>query len=268
MTVRPAAGCRLIVKKFALLMLFSCVALSAQIRIVPREQFSAFNDPELCVDSAALAFAFTELDAPSMKEDSRPVELVFPVRNVSSGPVYFTRAVSSCSCVSVQNYAGKLEPGQSREIRVVYNPEGHPGKFRRQVFLYTAASEDQPVAVLAINAEIAPSGNPEREYPVSCGSLRLSRGAVELSGGVETVVIRCYNAGKMILRPSAQKAFVPFPVSFRCEPTQLKPGESGRIVLDIELSGASSALKAGEYPVIMEGCGGRPSESKILLIIF
>ena len=163
----------MIVKKFALLMLLSCVALSDQIRIVPRQQFSAFNDPELCVDSAALAFAFTELDAPSMKEDSRPVELVFPVRNVSSGPVYFTRAVSSCSCVSAQNYAGKLEPGQSREIRVVYNPEGHPGKFRRQVFLYTAASEDQPVAVLAINAEIAPSGNPEREYPVSCGRLRL-----------------------------------------------------------------------------------------------
>ena len=256
-----------------------------QIRIVPREQLEL----NLSADSQALAFDTTELSLTSLSEDSEPVTLVFPVKNVSSRTLYLTRVSSSCSCLQPEPFDGflKLSPGESSEIRAVYNPEGHPGKFSRKLFVYTAASEDTPAAVLTVNADVAWSSNPQTEFPVRCGNLLLARAEVTLSGGKvmlsggekwpagkkEIVSIRCYNASSKAMRLSAQTDFVPFPVVMHCEPQVLRSGERGRIVLEIGGAGCvggdgvAGEVASGEYPIFLKGCGARPSESKIILKI-
>ena len=243
-----------------------------QIRIVPREQLEL----NLSADSQALAFDTTELSLTSLSEDSEPVTVVFPVKNVSSRTIYLTRVSSSCSCLQPEPFDGflKLSPGESYEIRAVYNPEGHPGKFSRKLFVYTAASEDTPAAVLTVNADVAWSSNPETEFPVRCGNLLLARAEVMLSGGEklpagkkEIVSIRCYNASSKAMRLSAQTDFVPFPVVMHCEPQVLRSGERGRIVLEIGGDGVAGGVASGEYPIFLKGCGARPSESKIILKI-
>ena len=256
-----------------------------QIRIVPREQLEL----NLSADSQALAFDTTELSLTSLSEDSEPVTVVFPVKNVSSRTLYLTRVSSSCSCLQPELFDGflKLSPGESSEIRAVYNPEGHPGKFSRKLFVYTAASEDTPAAVLTVNADVAWSSNPETEFPVRCGNLLLARAEVTLSGGKvmlsggekwpagkkEIVSIRCYNASSKAMRLSAQTDFVPFPVVMHCEPQLLRSGERGRIVLEIGGAGCvggdgvAGEVASGEYPIFLKGCGARPSESKIILKI-
>ena len=252
-----------------------------QIRIVPREQLEL----NLSADSQSLAFDTTELSLTSLSEDSEPVTVVFPVKNVSSRTLYLTRVSSSCSCLQPEPFDGflKLSPGESSEIRAVYNPEGHPGKFSRKLFVYTAASEDTPAAVLTVNADVAWSSNPQTEFPVRCGNLLLARAEVTLSGGKkllackkEIVSIRCYNASSKAMRLSAQTDFVPFPVVMHCEPQVLRSGERGRIVLEIggdgvagEAGGCGVAggVASGEYPIFLKGCGARPSESKIILKI-
>ena len=252
-----------------------------QIRIVPREQLEL----NLSADSQALAFDTTELSLTSLSEDSEPVTVVFPVKNVSSRTLYLTRVSSSCSCLQPEPFDGflKLSPGESYEIRAVYNPEGHPGKFSRKLFVYTAASEDTPAAVLTVNADVAWSSNPQTEFPVRCGNLLLARAEVTLSGGKkwpagkkEIVSIRCYNASSKAMRLSAQTDFVPFPVVMHCEPQVLRSGERGRIVLEIGGAGVAGeaggcgvagGVASGEYPIFLKGCGARPSESKIILKI-
>ena len=249
-----------------------------QIRIVPREQLEL----NLSADSQALAFDTTELSLTSLSEDSEPVTVVFPVKNVSSRTLYLTRVSSSCSCLQPEPFDGflKLSPGESSEIRAVYNPEGHPGKFSRKLFVYTAASEDTPAAVLMVNADVAWSSNPETEFPVRCGNLLLARAEVMLSGGEklpagkkEIVSIRCYNASSKAMRLSAQTDFVPFPVVMHCEPQVLRSGERGRIVLEIGGAGCvggdgvAGGVASGEYPIFLKGGGARPSESKIILKI-
>ena len=268
-----------------------------QIRIVPREQLEL----NLSADSQALAFDTTELSLTSLSEDSEPVTVVFPVKNVSSRTLYLTRVSSSCSCLQPEPFDGflKLSPGESYEIRAVYNPEGHPGKFSRKLFVYTAASEDTPAAVLTVNADVAWSSNPQTEFPVRCGNLLLARAEVTLSGGevmlsggekwpagkTEIVSIRCYNASSKAMRLSAQTDFVPFPVVMHCEPQVLRSGERGRIVLEIGGAGVAGeaggcgvaggaggcgvagGVASGEYPIFLKGCGARPSESKIILKI-
>ena len=256
-----------------------------QIRIVPREQLEL----NLSADSQSLAFDTTELSLTSLSEDSEPVTVVFPVKNVSSRTIYLTRVSSSCSCLQPEPFDGflKLSPGESSEIRAVYNPEGHPGKFSRKLFVYTAASEDTPAAVLTVNADVAWSSNPQTEFPVRCGNLLLARAEVTLSGGKgmlsggekwpagkkEIVSIRCYNASSKAMRLSAQTDFVPFPVVMHCEPQVLRSGERGRIVLEIGGAGCvggdgvAGEVASGEYPIFLKGCGARPSESKIILKI-
>ncbi|MGM9791916.1 MAG: DUF1573 domain-containing protein [Candidatus Cryptobacteroides sp.] len=252
--------------KLGLVMLFSCVALSAQIRIVPREQLEL----QLSEDAAALSFDSREVTLPALSEDSQPVSVVFAVHNVSSRPVYLTRLASSCSCLKVEapqaaSGAGflKLAPGESTEIRAVYDPQGHPGKFSRRISVYTAASEDLPAAVLTVNADVAWSSNPEVEFPVRCGNLLLARREVELSGKAETIAIRCCNASGKPVKLSCDTAFLPFPVEMSCNPQVLQPGQKGRIVLEIEAGSAA----AGKYPLILKGCGARPGESGIILKI-
>ena len=243
-----------------------------QIRIVPREQLEL----NLSADSQSLAFDTTELSLTSLSEDSEPVTVVFHVKNVSDQIVYLTRVSSSCSCLQPEPFDGflKLSPGESSEICAVYNPEGHPGKFSRKLFVYTAASEDTPAAVLTVNADVAWSSNPETEFPVRCGNLLLARAEVMLSGGekwpagkTEIVSIRCYNASSKAMRLSAQTDFVPFPVVMHCEPQVLRSGERGRIVLEIGGDGVAGGVASGEYPIFLKGCGARPSESKIILKI-
>ena len=252
-----------------------------QIRIVPREQLEL----NLSADSQSLAFDTTELSLTSLSEDSEPVTVVFPVKNVSSRTIYLTRVSSSCSCLQPEPFDGflKLSPGESSEIRAVYNPEGHPGKFSRKLFVYTAASEDTPAAVLTVNADVAWSSNLQTEFPVRCGNLLLARAEVTLSGGekwpagkTEIVSIRCYNASSKAMKLSAQTDFVPFPVVMHCEPQVLRSGERGRIVLEIGGAvvageaggcGVAGGVASGEYPIFLKGCGARPSESKIILKI-
>ena len=255
-----------------------------QIRIVPRERLEL----HLSAESQSLEFESKELNLPPLSEDSEPVTVVFPVKNVSSQTIYLTRVASSCSCLEPEQFDGilKLRAGESTAIRAVYNPEGHPGKFSRKLSVYTAASEDTPAAVLTVNADVAWSGNPETEFPVRCGNLLLARGEVTLSGGEklpagkelpagkkEIVSIRCYNASSKAMRLSAQTDFVPFPVVMHCEPQVLRSGERGRIVLEIGGdggaggSGVAGGVAFGEYPIYLKGCGARPSESKIILKI-
>lgn len=238
-----------------------CSALQAQIRTVPRERLLEQASPRLSTDSTALAFEFQELDAPPMREDSEPVSLAFPFRNVSDRVITIVKTASSCSCVRVSLSRKSLAPGQEAVLTAIYDPEGHPGKFSRRIFVYTSVSEQHPAAVLRVNAEVAQKAGLEGEYPYVCGLLRLRRNAFELSSKPETVHIRCYNSGSRPLKISAETAFIPFPLSFSCEPEIIAPGEKAVLIMKIEAGAAAD----GTYPLMLKGCGATPSESRIMI---
>ena len=238
-----------------------CSAMQAQIRTVPKERLLEQLSPRLSIDSTALAFERLELETPPMSEDSEPVSLDFPFRNVSNREITIVKTVSSCSCVRVSLSRKSLAPGQEAVLTAIYDPEGHPGKFSRRIFVYTAASEQHPATVLRVNAEVAQKAGPEGEYPYVCGSLRLRRNSFELSSKPETVHIRCYNSGSRPLKISAETAFIPFPLSFSCEPGIIAPGEEAVLIMKIDAGAAAD----GTYPLILKGCGATPSESRIMI---
>ena len=240
-----------------------CQVLSAQIRTVPEHLLQEQVNPRLCADSAALSFDFKELDTPSgLSEDSDPVCLEFPLRNVSGREISIDRITCSCSCVKVSLSQQVLSPGQEALLSAVYYPKGHPGKFQRRIYIYTSASGQYPAAVLKVNADVAWNTGVEAEYPYVCGGLRLRRKAVEISSGLENIHIRCFNSSPNPMTVTAQTAFVPFPLTFRCKPEILPSGEEGVLIIETDAEPSHS----GEFPLILSGIGARPSESKIMIM--
>lgn len=237
------------------------MVLSAQIKTVPMERLLEHTNPELCADSAALSFEFRELDTPALSEDSGPVCLEFPFKNVSDREIRIRRVTTSCSCVSVVLTQEVIAPGQESSITAVYRPAGHPGKFQRQVFVYTSASEKSPAAVLRINADVAWKTGPEAEYPFVCGNLRLRRNSVEISSKPENIHIRCLNIGSGRLTITAETAMVPFPVTFHSKPETIAPGEEAVLVIQTQ----AEPSRSGEFPLILKGTGARPSDSTIMI---
>lgn len=232
----------------------------SQIRILPREKVESVANPRLSRDSAALAFDTRHIIADPMSEDDLPRTFVYSFCNAGKEPLVIKRLVSSCSCAAAVAVKQELEPGESSEIRVTYNPKGHPGRFERKVFVYTE-SEHEPAAVLRLSVDVTNGSDMSREWPVQIGSIRLRRQEVIFAEGVKAAEkMRFINLSGKPLTLSCEDAFLPECLSFRTEPATVADGEEGQMVIsyDPEASGARETMK-----VILKGLGLPPSKATI-----
>ena len=236
-------------------MLLAALPATGQIRVIPEEKLLESSSPRLSSDSSALAFDRTKVLLDTLTEDSSPVSLEFRMTNTSKRKIALTRIATTCSCVEATAGRTVLPPGGTSTLTVRYDPEDHPGRFRRKVIIFTDASVKDPAAVLEIDAVVG--WNHDGEYPCAIGDLRLRRDSLALSSG-ETASVRCFNAGKKPLKITAGTRFIPFPVSVSLSPSVLQPGQEGKILIT-----CPSVGKPGTYPLILEGSGARPSESSL-----
>ncbi len=137
---------------FAVLVL-SSVTASAQFKIIPKERLDSIANPPLATDAAFMKFEQTQIAAPPMKESDAPVTFEYRYENAGESPLTVTRLVSTCSCAAAMSDMKPVEPGRKGVITVRYNPEGHPGKFVRRVFVYTGDNR-QPSAVLRLSVTV------------------------------------------------------------------------------------------------------------------
>ncbi|MBR5301013.1 MAG: DUF1573 domain-containing protein [Bacteroidales bacterium] len=232
----------------------------SQIRILPREKVESVANPRLSRDSAALAFDTRHIIADPMSEDDAPRTFIYSFCNAGKEPLVIKRLVSSCSCAAAVAVKNELEPGESSEIRVTYNPKGHPGRFERKVFVYTE-SEHDPAAVLRLSVEVANGSDMSREWPVQMGPIRLRRQEVTFTEGVKAAErMRFINLSGKPLMLSCEDAFLPECLSFRTEPVTVADGEEGQMVIsyDPSVTGARETMK-----VILKGLGLPPTKATI-----
>lgn len=232
----------------------------SQIRILPREKVESVSNPRLSRDSAALAFDTRHVVAEPMNEDDAPNTFVYRFCNAGKETIAIDRLVSSCSCASAVSVKTEIAPGDSSEIRVTYNPKGHPGRFDRKIFVYTEG-EDAPAAILRLSVEVSNGADISREWPVQMGQIRLRRQDVTFSEGTKAVEkIRFINLGERALQLTCEKAFLPDCLSFRTEPAIVASGEEGMMVISYDPS--ASELR-DNTKVILKGLGLPPSKATI-----
>ena len=236
----------------------------SQLRILPREKIESVANPRLSRDSAALAFDTRHIVAEPMNEDDAPKTFVYRFTNAGKEPLVIKRLVSSCSCAAAVAVKTEIGPGESSQIRVTYNPKGHPGRFERKVFVYTEG-EDDPAAILRLSVNVSNGADMSREWPVQMGPVRLRRQEVTFAEGVKAVEkMRFVNLSGKPLTLSCEEAFLPECLSFRTDPVTVADGEEGQIVIsyDPSSSGSRETMK-----VILKGLGLPPSKATITVTL-
>ena len=236
----------------------------SQLRILPREKVESVANPRLSRDSAALSFDTRHIVAEPMNEDDAPRTFVYRFTNASREPLVIKRLVSSCSCAAAVAVKTEIGPGESSQIRVTYNPKGHPGRFERKIFVYTEG-EDDPAAILRLSVDVSNGTDMSREWPVQMGPVRLRRQEVTFAEGVKAVEkMRFVNLSGKPLTLSCEEAFLPECLSFRTDPVTVPAGEEGQIVISYDPSASGSRETMN---VILKGLGLPPSKATITVTL-
>ena len=234
----------------------------AQLKLVSKEKLKSVNSPQLSKDSASLDFVTRHIVAEKMTEDSAPVTFTYEFRNAGRRQLEIKRLISNCSCVQAICTRKSVGPGERAEIRVTYNPKGHPGRFERKVFIYTMDGE-APAAVLKLSVDVENSLDIAGQYPVSMGKIRLKTAAVRFKEGTDDVVkVKFVNVGGRVLRFDCDRAFLPECIRFYAPPT--RPLEEAEMVVRYDSTKPGAKEK---MTIFLNDLGVPPSQSSLTVYL-
>jgi len=104
--------------------------------------------------AAALTWAKTvvELDVPA---GAAKAATVFSFRNTGVGPVRIAMVVASCDCITARPAKETYAPGETGEIKVVFDPAGLSGRVVRTIAIVTDDTPEAPVT-LTLKIQLPP----------------------------------------------------------------------------------------------------------------
>lgn len=121
-----------------------------------------------------ITFQKTTHDFGKINEADGRVTTVFEFKNEGMTPLVLTNVRASCGCTTPKWTHEPIEPGQTGEITVTYNPSGRPGRFQKSITVTSNAAE--PTTRLYIKGEVIPKpAQITDQFPVKMGDLRLKR---------------------------------------------------------------------------------------------
>lgn len=131
-----------------------------------------------------ITFDKTTHDFGKINEADGRVTTVFTFKNEGMAPLVLSNVRASCGCTTPKWTREPIEPGQSGEITVTYNPSGRPGRFQKTVTVTSNATE--PTFKLQIKGEVIPKpAKPVDQYPIKMGELSLKRKALNFGSLVQ-----------------------------------------------------------------------------------
>ncbi len=194
-------------------------------------------------------------------ESDSPRRVVFDFVNVGEEPVTITKVTTHCGCTGATHATEPVEPGDTSQVVVTYNPKGRSGTIDTNAFVYTSCSGNRPVAKLTILGNVVDIDE-WSHLPVKMGALRLKRKSATFTKGRTEARIVCANVGTVPLRLSAQ--LLPSYATFATEPQVIEPGEEGDIVLGIK-GDRPDGVK--NFSFLVEGVTGNISTRTIKVTI-
>lgn len=132
--------------------------------------------------SPVITFDKTTHDFGKINEADGRVTTVFTFVNEGTTPLVLSNVRASCGCTTPKWTREPIEPGQSGDITVTYNPSGRPGRFQKTVTVTSNATE--ATTKLYIKGEVIPKTAPN-PYVVKMGALSLKRRSVSFGSVVQ-----------------------------------------------------------------------------------
>ena len=181
-----------------------------------------------------ITFDKTTHDFGKINEADGRVTTVFTFTNGGDAPLVLSNVRASCGCTTPKWTREPIEPGQSGEITVTYNPQGRPGRFQKTVTVTSNTTE--ATTKLYIKGEVLPKPvNPAEKYPVKMGDLNLKRRTLNFGSivqgthktqEIEYTNLTDHDVTVDVLVNSLENYIKP-----EVTLTTVKPNETGKIVI-------------------------------------
>ncbi len=159
----------------------------------------------------------------------------FTIQNTGTDPLVITRITASCGCTRPEYSKAPIEPGQTAEIKISYNPKGRPGPFHKSVSVFSNAKNGKQTLYVKGSVKPKPTQTAKAvvSYPYGIGGLKLQTKTIQYSsirpGETLGEKIGIKNEGEHPVTVKAGKT--PNYLTAEIRPSTLEPGETGEITL-------------------------------------
>ena len=216
-----------------------------------------------------ITFEKTEHDFGKINEADGRVTTIFTFKNEGMAALVLSNVRASCGCTTPSYTKEPINPGETGEITVTYNPNGRPGHFSKTITVTSNASE--PTKKLYIKGEVIPkpAAPAPNSYPVKMGALSLKTQNVNFG-----TIKKDQNVSREI--EYANKSNEEVSVSLLLDGSKgfdadvtlikVKPNETGKFVLvyDSKLNKSYGPQESSAY-VVINGKTVRTNEYKITM---
>lgn len=133
---------------------------------------SALMSTMMWAQDPVITFDKLEHNFGTIREQDGRVTTIFTFRNEGMSPLVLSNVRASCGCTTPKWPKQPIEPGESGEIQVTYNPNGRPGHFQKTITVTSNATE--ATKKLYIKGDVTPKpAKPEVQYAIKMGELNL-----------------------------------------------------------------------------------------------
>lgn len=184
--------------------------------------------PQVTWAAPRLFFPHTSFDF-GLLDQNQKAEHIFILMNTGDQPLTIDKIKAPCGCTIVELTKKVVEPNESGEISIIFNPADNRGKIEKMVYVHSNDPE-QPIVRLVIMATV------QMELEISPQNLFFNQ---VKAGTKATKEVSIKNSGQHPVSILSVKTTHPS-LSFKVAPgssplpVQLKPGDSYIIAVEIE----------------------------------
>jgi hypothetical protein len=104
---------------------------------------------------AAITFTSNEHDFGKIDEVNGKVTTVFEFVNTGNAPLIIQNVEATCGCTTPDWTKKPVMPGQKGSITAIYDPANRPGKFEKQINVFSNAANES-LSILTIKGNVKP----------------------------------------------------------------------------------------------------------------
>lgn len=150
----------------------------------------------LCHAEGVATWLNTSHDFGTFKEELGKVSCEMKMINTGDSDIKISKVRATCGCTATSYTLEPIAPGDTASVIITYNPNGRPGRFDKDIFVYTTCTPHKYTLKIKGNV-IGAAATIQQKYPVSIGALKLEQRIIPFGevakGRSRTQFIGLYN---------------------------------------------------------------------------
>lgn len=228
----------------------------AQLKIIPQSAIKEAANPTIAQGSTIVIENNGTLSFGTIAEESGSWSGTIDWHTTDGKKASITRITSSCNCLVAEWSRRENTAAKGGKIGIKYLPKGHAGRVQQRLFVYTTLSDERPSAIVNVVGTVTPSADRSGDYGYSIGPLLVRQKELTLPAKGGEIRVAVMNRGSSPITITHDKRMSIGGIRAHTEPTTLKSGEEGDLVVKYEPNGEPVML-------YLQGVNIPPRERKI-----